>query len=227
MDQKQEELFWETLKIFNEIGISAHVMLIGSWAEYFYKDMFKTDFRPEIRTRDIDFMYRNISIPDEKIPLIAALTQNGYLYTEDPYSGVAKFYKEDLLELEFLTRVQGSGKERVYPIRSLDIKSEGLREINILADFALEYRKNGLQIILPEPAVYVIQKILTNPTRVPVNKKEKDIRSVKNLLVHILQDKYHLEKLKEVISCLSRKQSATLKTVCQRYQIEMPFSMEE
>jgi len=71
-------------------------------------------------------MYRNISIPDEKIPLIAALTQNGYLYTEAPYSGVAKFYKEDLLELEFLTRVQGSGKESVYPIRSLDIKSEGL-----------------------------------------------------------------------------------------------------
>ena len=113
MDQKQEELFWETLKIFNEICLSAHVMLIGSWAEYFYKDMFKTDFRPEIRTRDIDFMYRNISIPDEKIPLIAALTQNGYLYTEDPYSGVAKFYKEDLLELEFLTRVQGSGRESV------------------------------------------------------------------------------------------------------------------
>ena len=43
MDQKQEELFWETLKIFNEIGLSAHVMLIGSWAEYFYEDMFKTD----------------------------------------------------------------------------------------------------------------------------------------------------------------------------------------
>ena len=107
MDQRQEQVFWETLKIFNEIGLSQHVMLIGSWAEYFYTDIFKTGFQPEIRTRDIDFMYRNISIPDEKIPLIAALTHNGYLYTEDPYSGVAKFCKEDLLELEFLTRVKG------------------------------------------------------------------------------------------------------------------------
>ena len=87
MEPKQETLFWETLKIFNEIGLSAHVMLIGSWTEYFYKDIFKSSYRPEIRTRDIDFMYRNISIPDEKIPLISALTQHGYLYTEDPYSG--------------------------------------------------------------------------------------------------------------------------------------------
>ena len=149
VDKKQEELFWQTLKIFNEIGLAQHVMLIGSWAEYFYQDMFQTGFRPDIRTRDIDFMYRNINLPKEKIPLISSLVESGYLYAEDPYSGVARFYKENLLELEFLTRVQGSGKESVYAIRSLDIKSEGLREINILADFAMEYRKNDLLIILP------------------------------------------------------------------------------
>ena len=42
------------------------VMIIGSWAEYFYPLLFKTDFIPNIRTRDVDFFYRNINIPKEK-----------------------------------------------------------------------------------------------------------------------------------------------------------------
>ncbi len=68
----------------------------------------------------------------------------------------------------------------LVPKCSLDIKSEGLREINIIADLTIKYRKNGLLILLPEPAVYIVQKILANPARVPTLKKENDIRFVKN-----------------------------------------------
>ena len=40
--------------------------------------------------------------------------------------------KEDLLELEFLTRVLGSGSDKRMEIKPLGIVSEGLRVINIL-----------------------------------------------------------------------------------------------
>jgi hypothetical protein len=86
-------------------------------------------------------MYQNISIPKEKIPLIKTLLDSGFIYDEDPYTGVAKFYKDGLLELEFLTRALGSGRDNIYSIRSLNIKSEGLREINIIADYSFEYIK--------------------------------------------------------------------------------------
>lgn len=69
--------------------------------------------------------------------------------------------------------VHGSGRDSVYSICSLNIKSECLREINIIADYTFENRKNGLLILLPEPAVYVVQKILASPTRVPALKKRK------------------------------------------------------
>lgn len=223
MENEQEKILWDTLKIFNNIGLSEHVVLIGSWAEYFYSDIFISGFNPEIKTRDVDFMYRNINIPKEKLPLISKLSENGFVYSEDPYSGVAKFYKEDLLSLEFLTMVHGSGRDNVYSIRSLNIKSEGLREINIIADYTYEFRKNGLLIILPEPAVYVIQKILANPTRVPAFKKEKDIRSVKNILQYILADNYH-NKLAEIISILTKKQLAIFNRVCDEYHIEINIS---
>ncbi|MHB1454656.1 MAG: hypothetical protein ACYCYM_11995 [Saccharofermentanales bacterium] len=157
------------------------------------------------------------------MPLISALTENGFIYNESPRTGVAKFYKEGLLELEFLTMVHGSGRDNVYSIRSLDIKSEGLREINIIADFTFEYRKNGLLILLPEPAVYIVQKILANPSRVPTLKKEKDMRSVKNILKYIMEDDYHKNKLKEIMSTLSKKQQAVYKRVCEEYHVESIF----
>ena len=219
MENEQERILWDTLKIFNRIGLSEHVVLIGSWAEYFYSDLFTSGFIPEIKTRDVDFMYRNINIPKEKLPLISSLSENGFIYSEDPLTGVAKFYKEGLLELEFLTMVQGSGKDSVYSIRSLDIKSEGLREINIIADFTFEYRKNGLLVLLPEPAVYVVQKILANPTRVPALKKEKDMRSVKNILKYIIEDHYHKNKLSEIMSTLNKKQLVIFNRVCDEYRI--------
>ena len=117
--------------------------------------------------------------------------------------------------------VHGSGKSSVYPIRSLNIKSEGLREINIIADFSFEYRKNDLLIILPEPAVYVVQKILTNPTRVPTNKKEKDIRSVRNMLKYIEEEDYHKNKLVEIMSSLTKKQIGIFNEVCEANHIEI------
>lgn len=69
MTKEQENAFWQTIKVFKEIGLLQHVMIIGSWAEYFYSSLFKTDFIPNLKTRDIDFFYRNINIPKEKIPV--------------------------------------------------------------------------------------------------------------------------------------------------------------
>lgn len=57
MSKAQENIFWQTLKTFDEIGLLRHVMIIGSWAEYLFLAIFKTDFIPNLRTRDVDFFY--------------------------------------------------------------------------------------------------------------------------------------------------------------------------
>lgn len=73
--------------------------------------------------------------------------------------------------------------------------------------------RNGFKLIIPEPAVYVIQKILTNPERVPKSKRQKDIMAVEELLVHIKQSEYHMKKMKEIYGNLTKKQLATVKKV--------------
>lgn len=217
MTKEQEIAFWNTIRALNELGILQNIMVIGSWAEYLYTDLFKTDFYPNLRTRDVDLFYRNINIPKEKVPLVQKLKDIGYVY--DEVDGISRFYKEDFLELEFLTRILGSGTEGKIKIEPLGITSEGLRVINILSNFACNVEKtldNGEKytIPVPEPAVYVIQKILTNPTRQPEEKKVKDITAVQELLYHIKKDDYHFAKLKEVYAILSKKQLKIAEAVC-------------
>ena len=76
---------------------------------------------------------------------------------------------------------------------------------------------------VPEPAVYAVQKILTNPQREPPEKKAKDIEAVRELLYHIEKSDYHRTKLKEVYAVLTKKQLKILQTVCQENQLILPL----
>jgi len=221
MDRLQENAFWETIKIFDNEGLLPYIMVIGSWAEYIYSYYFKTDFKPNLRTRDVDFLYGNIHRPKNKINITTALINNGYSYVENPTSGASKFIKEDLLELEFLTRVIGSGTQHIYEIPSIGIKAEGLRIINILSKYPLELECRDFIVAVPEPSAYVLQKLLTNPTRTPAFKKEKDLDAVRALLVHIKQSEYDKERIKYIFDSLTQKEQRVIKDVCRENFIEL------
>jgi len=221
MNKEQEQAFWDTIKVLQELDVLSHVMLIGSWAEYLFPALFETEFEPNIRTRDIDFFYRNLKLPNKPVRFVEAMKRSGFVYDVDTYSEVAKFYKEDLLEIEFLTKVIGSGSRSVYTIEGLGIKAEGLRIINILDDFATEVNQNGYTVIVPLPAAYVVQKLLANPTRVPVSKREKDIAAVVNLLEHIKASEKHKQDLNRIIGTLLPKQRKVLESVTKAYGIDL------
>ena len=56
-------------------------------------------------------------------------------------------------------------------------------------------------------------------TRIPPEKKPKDIAAVKELLYHIEKSPEHLSKLKEVYNTLTKKQLKVLKEVCMENNI--------
>ena len=183
MDKQQESVFWETIDVFDKEGLLPYIMIIGSWAEYIYSYYFTTDYAPNLRTRDLDFLYRNVRRPQNKINIISELTQKGFVYREDSLTGVGKFFKGNLLEIEFLTRSVGRGGSTAK-IPSIGITAESLRTINMLADYPLELDCRDYILTVPEPAAYVLQKLYTNPTRKP-DKQKKDVRAVRELLEHI------------------------------------------
>lgn len=215
MTNEQHSAFLDIVDVFDREGLLPYVMLIGSWAEYVYQFYFKSDFHPNLRTRDVDFLYVNLNRPSNDIKLSDKLAQRGFLYREDALSGVGKFVKEDLLELEFITRVLGKGKD-VYKINSIGIKAEGLRIVNMLADYPLTINYNNYNLIVPEPEAYVLQKLLTNPTRTPESKREKDIQAVRELLKYI-----NKKRTRQIFDDMSKKNQKIVNAVCDEHFINI------
>lgn len=212
MDNNQEKAFWDAIKAFNELGVLRHVMVIGSWAEYLYKGIFETDYEPNIKTRDVDLYYWNIHEPTEKVTgFVTQMAEKGFAYQEDYNTGVGRFYKEDIIELEFLTHVKGSQLEVPYKIDALNIKADSLRVIGLLSEYPRIISKNGYDICVPEPAVFIMQKILALPDRVPNYKKEKDVDAIRELLEHIGKKPEQKELLKEIYNrCMMNKKQAKI-----------------
>lgn len=161
---------------------------MGSWAEYLYSEVMQGNFSCSIQTRDIDFLYRNINKPNDPVPIIASLEADGYLYAEDFITGVSKFRYQDIIEIEFLTTALGSGHQKTQKISPLNITGESMRVLNILNIAPREIEYNHFKLYVPEPAVFIIQKIIANPTRTPIWKKSKDIETCKRLLIAIKND---------------------------------------
>ncbi len=220
-NERQEQIFWSAIELLNNVGIIKHVMVIGSWAEYLYTNIFTEEYIPNIHTKDIDLFYRDINKPQMKIDFISLMRENGFTYDELPDTGIAKFYKEGLIELEFLSQVKGSGINTVNKINSLGIKSEGLRDINILNNYPYNIVVRGINITVPEPSAYIIQKILSNPSRVPAYKKQKDILTVKELLPHVLSNKMHAARFNKILFELTKKQLNIFKIVCEENYINI------
>jgi len=219
MDTEQENAFWTTIDLFNHQGLLPFIMIIGSWAEYIYASYFKTDFKPNMRTRDLDFLYRNIGKPQNKIAIITELSQKGFVYREDTVTGVGKFFKDNLLEIEFLACSFGKGTPTVK-IPSIGITAESLRTINMLVEYPLELNCKDYNIIVPEPAAYVLQKLYTNPTR-RVDKQEKDIRAIRKLLPHIKLSETDHSRLKIIFNSLHKNHREIILKTCEKNFIEL------
>jgi len=220
MDKRREDAFWEVIDALNELGLLPYISVLGSWAEYLYESLFDEHYIGPSTTRDIDIMYNNIAKPNKRVALVDELSKRGFLYSEDVISKTAKFYKDGEIELEFLCKAMGSGTERQMKIEPIGIVSDSMRDINIL-DNTMQIEQRGYLINVPEPAAFVIQKILIYEHRVPQEKRYKDIEAVNKILPYIVENDYHKYKFNQLYNSLSKKQLAMFKRVCVENQLKI------
>jgi len=212
---EQQQAFWDVVEVFEEEGLLPYVMLIGSWAEYIYQNFHLTGFRANLKTGDVDFLYTSTRRPpNRKFNISESLKKKGFTYTESRMTGVGRFIKEDLLDIEFLTRAFSKG-EPVNQIPSLGLKASGLQEINMLTQYPLNVECNSFVVTVPEPEAYVLQKLRINPLRKSA-KKEKDIESVEGLLNHLNHN-----RVAEIFESLDKKEKKAINETKARYFIEL------
>ena len=217
MGTEQEKEFWNIIESFMIEGLLPYVMLIGSWSEYIYQDYIKSDFKANLRTTDVDFLYKNLNQPkDKNINIIKVLEEKGFIYRQNRNTGVARFIKEDILDIEFLIRVLGKGDPQHRKIPSLGIVGIGLRDVNMLERYPLLVEVKGYKLIIPEPEIYVLHKTLICSKRLKPEKREKDLDSVRNLLPYI--NKGHMKTL---FNGLGKKQQKNIENNDKEYSLDI------
>ena len=215
--EEQRNSFWDVIEVFDKQGLLPYVMLIGSWAEYLYEYYLGPGFKSPPKTTDADFLYRNLYRPkDRKISISQELLEKGFIYYEHALSEIGRYQKADILKIEFLTRVLGSGNRGHEVIPSLGIKGISLRDIDILHRFPITLECRGYTITVPAPEAYVMQKLLINPKRQNEDKKAKDMLSIRRLLLHLDR-----KKVRQINECLTKTQQRTIERVCAEYYITL------
>jgi len=217
---KQTETFHDILDVLHQIGLLPHLMLIGSWAEYAYESNYFSNFEANIQTRDIDFLLKNLHLPKDKLNLKKVLEEQDFIAETDPLTGITKFFKGGMLEIEFLARELGAGSSRPYHASGLGINVEGLRHMDLLLDNPIPCKINRLDVIVPAPHAYILHKLLINKNR-RHEKQDKDIRSVIKLLEAVKQVPGEIGFLRALFSSLPVKQRKTIQAVCGERHIDL------
>lgn len=220
IDERQEKAFWDAIEVFRSTGALPHIMIIGSWAEYLYTYYYVEGYRPNVRTRDVDCFYPNIGKPEEKIYISKAFKERGFEYQEDTLTHVGRFIKENLLEISFLSRTVGAQQNGPRKIKAFQIYSEGIRDVNILEKYPMHILAKDYEIVVPEPAVFIIQKLLAYPKRKPDYKKEKDIVAINELLPFVIESDQK-ERLLDIFNRLSDKEKKRVLRICEDRSIRV------
>lgn len=195
----QSEDFERFLRVLDGERCLGDVMVIGSWAEFLYRETGVLDgFDPNLKTMDIDFFVRNLRKPQPPVNVLAAARRAGYVPDADYLDGVTKIYSDSGLEIEFLIGKMGAGREPSLRT-NIGVTAQALRHLDILSGNPLEVEWRGLAVIVPLPEAYAVHKMAINGERGA--KAEKDAAAIAGLWPYL-----DSARLATVLDGLSRKE---------------------
>ena len=196
-----EKHFKEVLLTLESEGILNNIIVVGSWCLLLYKYVF-SNFEPSIRTTDVDFFVPNPKSIKEKNSVINSLREINYDLVIDCLSNKSIFISHDGFELEFLTRV---ARDMISTVKlgNTNIYAEALSCTDIFIGNYIVVNYEGLLVKVASPSSYILQKLLVNEQR--GEKKQKDIESIKTILLFIESSKKYSKELKDLYSALPNK----------------------
>lgn len=209
MEKKTFNLSVEVLKRFEEAGILPHIILIGSWSIYFYKEYFKSEsYSTFIRTQDIDFL---VPIPfrfTKELSIFKLIEDLGFLEEFRSEKGYIKLVHPDLT-IEFLVPERGRGSDKPYSLKQLGINAVPLRYLDFLISNTIVVNYEGLTIRLPHPAAFVLHKFIIFKRRNKPDKQNKDIEGALRVY-SALRENNELKIIKRIFDRMPKKWQLTI-----------------
>jgi len=212
-----QHLFDSILFDFHKNNILQDCILLGSWCLVIYKEYFKSNRIPILRTLDIDLMipYPNRIKNNVDIPKLLLEKYN----FRPKYSILKNYVKFDNpdLRIEFLTPEYGKGSDKPHDIPNYKINAQGLRFISLAIDYKTEINYKNIPVNVPEPGCFILLKLLTIEKRQNKEKAKKDIFTVNKLGDFINNNPEQKKRLIEIFSKLNAGWKKTILRSASKY----------
>lgn len=213
----QQIAFARVLDLVDEAGCIPHVILIGSWTEFVYRESgLVREFCPNIKTMDVDFLIRNLRRPTPAVRLASLARERGFLVDADVLNGTTKLFDTSGLEVEFLIGKMGAGVETSLKT-NIGVTAQTLRHTEILSNNTVEAQCLGHLVRVPAPEAYAVHKMVINSQR--GSKTEKDARAVLGILPLL-----NKAKLAEILGQLTKKELARVKDFARTHKLDDYFA---
>ena len=208
----QEREFARFIKLLDASGCLEHVIIVGSWAEYIYRELGMLEgFDPIIRTLDIDFLVRNMRRPPEPVSLASAAKEAGYLVESDRLAGTTKIMDKSGLEIEFLIGKMGAGVEPALKT-NIGVTAQAVWHLDILSRNAVQVAYCGMTLFVPSPEAYAVHKMVINKDRKA--KREKDAAAILGIWPFL-----DMPEVARIISTLSKRERLAVGGFCEKHHL--------
>jgi hypothetical protein len=129
--KNQYDVLQEVLRRLERAGVLQGLVLVGSWCMVLYRGYFGDEYRPSIRTRDVDFL---IPVPPRfrrKADVGELLRDLGFVTDFKGAKGFIRFQHPELI-VEFLVPERGRGNDGPFEIPALGINAQPLRYLDLI-----------------------------------------------------------------------------------------------
>lgn len=200
-DQKQLN---RILQLIYDNGFSNELVLMGSWNEYFYSQIYE-EYETYMATMDLDFYCVNRNKQKANKSLSTILIENGFVCSRDYLTNKTTFINNEF-EIEFLHRITREMSSTIKVPR-LDVVAECLGGMERYESHVIKYHDDvyDYDVNIISPAYYCVHKIVINSER-KLDKQEKDSLAIRNVLLLIGKRKELKEEFKCVINELTKKE---------------------
>jgi len=219
--QQSDKLFYSVIKELDKATILQELVLIGGWCQKIYRINFGNPKGLSLlRTVDIDFLIPRSKKIQKEVDVPQILKKLGFDEIFSLLKGYTKYVHREL-EVEFLVSDFGRGRDKPYPIKSLKINAQRLRYLDILERYITSIRFNDIEVKVPEPAAYVINKLIISDRRSNTLKKEKDLKAARELGEYLLENEEQRKKLKKIYDDLHANLKKRLLKVLLNVSVEL------
>ncbi len=191
------------------------VLVIGSWAEFLYKEcnvFGEKDYEPPLGTTDLDFLVRDTHTSEKAKNLVNNIKAQGFESRVDYDSQINMFHGKGEFEVEFLVgqrwgEVRNNGWQ---PMTELGLRATGKPDMWPMLENFMPVRYHDFRILVPEPEAYVVHKMLINNTREA--KAIPDAEKIVNLLKYIDR-----ERFSEIVDKCHTSETARIEAFFRKY----------